>query len=155
MHAGRATVGHAKRLLVAALALLGSHAAAAAPMSVEVEGIDDAAKSCGITRAQIERVARSRLERSHGAGARTGRLKVRVTASGQSRRDCTGRVSVRLSAQRPASAAGDASGTRGATPVLVLCQEEDTASGPRARFAEQVGSSVEYRIGRCLGPLER
>jgi hypothetical protein len=140
--------------------LVAAHAGAtlAASIPVTIDGLDDAAKACGITESPLESVALRTLESSRlqPDSNADGWLQVRVTVTRMLRRPCAAHISVQMKASRkPSSSDGVVDpGQRSRAPEVVLCNEGGDYTASKANLSPEIESAVEQYVRQCLGSLK-
>jgi hypothetical protein len=144
--------------LVVLLVAMHASVARAASLPVVIEGLNEAAKACGISEPQLESVAlrtlgNSQVQPDADAG---GWLHVSATVTQSRRTACVARISVQMKAfEKPFPSGGIANPIqRSGVPVVVLCSEGGDYSAAKADFPLEVESAVEYSIKQCLSSLK-
>jgi hypothetical protein len=130
----------------------------AASIPVAIEELSDAAKTCGISEAQLESTALRTLEGSplqpdSDAG---GWLHVRVNVTRTWRSACAARISVQMKAATKTSPSGGVANPkqRSSAPEVLLCNEGGDYSASKANFSLEIESAVDQYIKHCLGSLK-
>jgi hypothetical protein len=144
--------------LIVMLVVTHAGVARAASLPVVIDGLNEAAKACGISEPQLESVALRTLENSQlqpdaDAG---GWLHVSASVTQSRRTACVARISVQMKAvEKPLPSGGIASPIQhSGVPVVVLCSEGGDYSAANAEFPAEVESAVEYSINQCLSSLK-
>lgn len=143
---------------VALLVATFANAAPAASFDVAIAKLDPTATTCGLSAADLERVARRTLENSQvpAKADAGGTLRVRVTAGGVRKTTCAARLSIQMKAVAnalPADGMANAQ-LRSRRPVVLLCDKGGNYQATKAVFPLAVESGLERSVRQCLGSLK-
>jgi hypothetical protein len=128
--------------------------AGSAPLPVEIEKLNAAAASCGITESRLDDVTRRALEASQRQpnDGPAGQLNVAVSVNQIRGAVCKAQVAVRMKAYTTASlsSTNPRRGQHALAPVIVLCDKSGSYSAPKGSFSVKVETAVDYSVRQCL-----